>query len=88
MAKTMHVCQLIKIYIRKKLLKELEEPNETEIIPAGGGGGALKGMLDVAKCYGVENLVLISLNETFTVFSSVLSFISSLSRNDFKVGLN
>lgn len=48
-------------------MKELEEPNETEIIPAGGGGGALKGMLDVAKCYGVENLVLISLNETFSV---------------------
>jgi len=32
--------------IRKKL--ELKVPNETEIIPAGCGGGALKDMLDVA----------------------------------------
>lgn len=45
---------------------ELKVLNETEIILAGGGGGALKGMLDVTKCYGVENHVLKSLNESFT----------------------
>ena len=39
-------------------------PNETN--NSGSGGGALKGMLHVAKVYGVENPVLISLNETFT----------------------
>jgi len=45
------------IELRHKLLKEVKVPNETEIIPASGGGGALKDMLDVAKCYGVENPV-------------------------------
>ena len=73
----MHVCQLIKMYGRN-LLKGLKVPNETETIP-GSGGGALKGMVQGAKWYGVENPVLISLNEIFTRKPFLYSALSSVS---------
>ena len=63
-------------------MKKLKVPNETEIILAGGGGGALKGMLDVTKCYGVENRVLISLNENFTRNQFLCSVRSTVSVSD------